>query len=193
MQGGLGGEPGNEAHGGYTYCGVAALALLGRLDALDVAAVAAAASQRQAWLEGGFSGRSNKLADGCYSFWQGALFPLLRHCRPVSVQAPSCATHMQKFAFRICSTPCVCCLPIALCTGATQLRRQVSGEPWTAAGTFWGRGANVYAGVGAAYEPSVPALPDALRTPPTLCERSAANTELSAECREHNRHVRLSH
>lgn len=90
-QGGLGGEPGNEAHGGYTYCGVAALALLGRLGALDVAAVAAAASQRQAWLEGGFSGRTNKLADGCYSFWQGALFPLLRACPPAAQRAPACA------------------------------------------------------------------------------------------------------
>mmetsp|Transcript_51191 Transcript_51191/g.164400 ORF Transcript_51191/g.164400 Transcript_51191/m.164400 type:complete len:164 (-) Transcript_51191:98-589(-) len=28
-------------------------------------------------LEGGFSGRTNKLVDSCYSFWQGAVFPLL--------------------------------------------------------------------------------------------------------------------
>merc|ERR1719499_1897151 len=27
--------------------------------------------------EGGFQGRTNKLVDGCYSFWQGGLFPLL--------------------------------------------------------------------------------------------------------------------
>merc|ERR1712059_183171 len=25
----------------------------------------------------GFQGRTNKLVDGCYSFWQGGLFPLL--------------------------------------------------------------------------------------------------------------------
>jgi protein farnesyltransferase subunit beta len=30
-------------------------------------------------LSGGFQGRTNKLVDGCYSFWQGALFPLLHH------------------------------------------------------------------------------------------------------------------
>ena len=30
-EGGMGGEPGNEAHGGYTFCGVAALALLGQV------------------------------------------------------------------------------------------------------------------------------------------------------------------
>ena len=28
-------------------------------------------------LEGGFQGRTNKLVDGCYSFWQGGIFPLL--------------------------------------------------------------------------------------------------------------------
>jgi protein farnesyltransferase subunit beta len=28
-------------------------------------------------MEGGFQGRPNKLVDGCYSFWVGALFPLL--------------------------------------------------------------------------------------------------------------------
>lgn len=27
--------------------------------------------------EGGFQGRTNKLVDGCYSFWQGAAFPLI--------------------------------------------------------------------------------------------------------------------
>jgi protein farnesyltransferase subunit beta len=29
-------------------------------------------------MEGGFNGRTNKLVDGCYSFWQGGLFPLLQ-------------------------------------------------------------------------------------------------------------------
>ncbi|KAJ8975522.1 hypothetical protein NQ317_010637 [Molorchus minor] len=32
---------------------------------------------RQMRLEGGFQGRTNKLVDGCYSFWQGGAFPLL--------------------------------------------------------------------------------------------------------------------
>lgn len=27
--------------------------------------------------EGGFNGRTNKVVDSCYSFWQGALFNLL--------------------------------------------------------------------------------------------------------------------
>jgi protein farnesyltransferase subunit beta len=34
--------------------------------------------QRQGWSEGGFNGRTNKLVDGCYSFWQGGVFPLLQ-------------------------------------------------------------------------------------------------------------------
>ena len=28
-------------------------------------------------LEGGFQGRTNKLVDGCYSFWGAGNFPLL--------------------------------------------------------------------------------------------------------------------
>ena len=38
-EGGLGGEPGNEAHGGYAYCGCAAAALGGCLDCLDLPAL----------------------------------------------------------------------------------------------------------------------------------------------------------
>ena len=33
-------------------------------------------------MEGGFRGRTNKLVDGCYSFWQGGLFPLLHSLQP---------------------------------------------------------------------------------------------------------------
>ncbi len=35
-------------------------------------------SSRQMRVEGGFQGRSNKLVDGCYSFWQGAAFTIVR-------------------------------------------------------------------------------------------------------------------
>jgi protein farnesyltransferase subunit beta len=34
-------------------------------------------THRQGAVEGGFMGRTNKLVDGCYSFWQGGSFPLL--------------------------------------------------------------------------------------------------------------------
>ena len=35
-EGGIGAEPGAEAHGGYTFCGLAALMLIDRADALDL-------------------------------------------------------------------------------------------------------------------------------------------------------------
>lgn len=34
-------------------------------------------TSRQMRFEGGFQGRCNKLVDGCYSFWQAGLLPLL--------------------------------------------------------------------------------------------------------------------
>lgn len=33
---------------------------------------------RQMSFEGGFQGRTNKLFDGCYSFWVGGIFPLIQ-------------------------------------------------------------------------------------------------------------------
>lgn len=37
-------------------------------------------SSRQYAPEGGFSGRTNKLVDGCYSHWVGSCFPLIEAC-----------------------------------------------------------------------------------------------------------------
>lgn len=76
-EGGIGGEPGNEAHGGYTFCALAALMILGESQKLNLPNLLHWAASRQMSLEGGFQGRTNKLVDGCYSFWVGALFPLL--------------------------------------------------------------------------------------------------------------------
>lgn len=77
-EGGIGAEPGNEAHGGYTYCGLAALAILGRTDAVDLGALLRWATQRQMSVEGGFQGRTNKLVDSCYSWWVGGVMELLQ-------------------------------------------------------------------------------------------------------------------
>ena len=76
-EGGIGATPGEEAHGGYTFCGLAGLVLLGAVDRLRVPQLAHWLAQRQMGAEGGFQGRTNKLVDGCYSFWQGGSFPLL--------------------------------------------------------------------------------------------------------------------
>ncbi|GAV46751.1 hypothetical protein ZYGR_0A03460 [Zygosaccharomyces rouxii] len=69
-EGGFGGVPHeDEAHGGYTFCAVASLAILGALDTINVEKLADWCSQRQYNDEKGLSGRSNKLVDVCYSFW----------------------------------------------------------------------------------------------------------------------------
>ncbi|KAJ2615491.1 CAAX farnesyltransferase (FTase) subunit beta [Coemansia sp. RSA 1365] len=77
-EGGIGPYPGVEAHGGYTMCGLAALEILGKTDILNLGRLARWMSSRQLAFEGGFSGRTNKLVDGCYSYWVGGAFALLQ-------------------------------------------------------------------------------------------------------------------
>lgn len=79
FDGGFGGEEGNEAHGGNTYCGTAALVALGELGSVDTERLFDWAVMRQMAYEGGFQGRTNKLVDSCYSFWVGACFPLFAY------------------------------------------------------------------------------------------------------------------
>src|ERR1700712_4717476 len=47
---------------------------------LDVPRLVSWLSARQYSPEGGFSGRTNKLVDGCYSHWVGGCWPLLEAC-----------------------------------------------------------------------------------------------------------------
>ncbi|GMN42497.1 hypothetical protein TIFTF001_011702 [Ficus carica] len=77
FEGGIAGEPGSEAHGGYTFCGLAAMILINEVDRLDLTRLIDWLVFRQG-REGGFQGRTNKLVDGCYSFWQGGDFALFR-------------------------------------------------------------------------------------------------------------------
>eukprot|EP00727_Mastigamoeba_balamuthi_P009844 m51a1_g5482 hypothetical protein (395) ;mRNA; f:311850-313386 len=77
FEGGFGGCPGNEAHGGYAFCALAALAILGRTSAIDLKSFTRWLVGRQMTYEGGFQGRAGKLVDACYSFWQGASFAIL--------------------------------------------------------------------------------------------------------------------
>ncbi|KAK2707082.1 hypothetical protein QYM36_014944 [Artemia franciscana] len=76
-EGGFAGYPGLEAHGGYTFCGYAGLALLAKEYLCDADKVLRWIALKQMGLEGGFQGRTNKLVDSCYSFWVGGVFPLL--------------------------------------------------------------------------------------------------------------------
>jgi len=78
-EGGIGQGPGLEAHGGSTYCAVAALVLMGRLEDLGPARLDNLTRWcifRQAQ-GSGFMGRPHKPEDTCYSFWVGATLSLL--------------------------------------------------------------------------------------------------------------------
>jgi len=79
FEGGVGQGPGLEAHGGSTFCAVAALSLMGRLEDLGPASL----ESLTAWCVArqvpgsGYSGRPNKPEDTCYSFWVGATLAIL--------------------------------------------------------------------------------------------------------------------
>jgi len=67
--------PGQESHGGSTYCAIATLYLLGKLDQLPHKdKLIHWCINRQI---SGFQGRINKPADTCYSFWIGATLTML--------------------------------------------------------------------------------------------------------------------
>ncbi|KAA8548094.1 hypothetical protein F0562_004645 [Nyssa sinensis] len=76
-EGGIAGEPGCEAHGGYTFCGLATMILINEVNRLDLASLIDWVVFRQG-VECGFQGRINKLVDGCYSFWQGGVLALIQ-------------------------------------------------------------------------------------------------------------------
>ncbi|CAO3631998.1 unnamed protein product [Cunninghamella blakesleeana] len=77
FEGGIGPYPGKEAHNGYTFCGLAAIEILGEMHKLNMDKFMKWCTERQMRLEGGFQGRNNKLVDGCYSFWGAGDFPLI--------------------------------------------------------------------------------------------------------------------
>lgn len=88
-EGGFGSVPGSEAHGGYTFCCVASLCLLNQLYRADLSALLRWLTSKQLSEEGGFCGRSNKLVDSCYSYWQGAIFPLIHPILKKNILSPS--------------------------------------------------------------------------------------------------------
>ena len=85
FEGGIAGVPGGEAHGGYSFCGFASLCLLNKVDAIDLDTFVEWVVARQMRLEGGFQGRTNKLVDSCYSFWQGSIPALLERYAGISL------------------------------------------------------------------------------------------------------------
>jgi prenyltransferase beta subunit len=83
--------PGQEGHGGSTFCALAALALMGRLEEVLTTTTSSTGSSGISWKDelvhwcvhrqqdaaGGMQGRPNKLEDTCYSYWIGGSLRLL--------------------------------------------------------------------------------------------------------------------
>jgi hypothetical protein len=69
--------------------------LAGQTHLLDLPRLLSWLVSRQGAVEGGFQGRTNKLVDGCYSFWQGGTFLLLQRLMP-QLSAQGC----KKWRFR---------------------------------------------------------------------------------------------
>lgn len=109
----LANPPLGEAHGGYTFCAIASYSLLRPFDddksPCHVSATLSTSTPRTSGLNlasllrwtasvqgtpiegGGFRGRTNKLVDGCYSWWGGGLFALIS-----SLMDEEKATNAQK-------------------------------------------------------------------------------------------------
>jgi geranylgeranyl transferase type-1 subunit beta len=68
---------GNEAHGGSTYTAIASLVLMDRLACLGPERRANLIRWCMMRQNQGYSGRTNKVNDSCYSFWIGATLHLL--------------------------------------------------------------------------------------------------------------------
>ncbi|XP_059031815.1 geranylgeranyl transferase type-1 subunit beta isoform X1 [Mustela lutreola] len=76
---GLAQGAGLESHGGSTFCGIASLCLMGKLEEVfsekELNRIKRWCIMRQ---QNGYHGRPNKPVDTCYSFWVGATLKLLK-------------------------------------------------------------------------------------------------------------------
>ncbi|KAI3335586.1 terpenoid cyclases/protein prenyltransferase alpha-alpha toroid [Ustulina deusta] len=96
FEGGISATPDAEAHGAYAFCALGCLAIL---DAphrifpryLDMPRLISWLSSRQYAPEGGLSGRTNKLVDGCYSHWVGGCWPLIE----AAIHGPTVVTSIE--------------------------------------------------------------------------------------------------
>lgn len=96
FDGGIGQGPGMESHGGSTFCAIASLHMMNRLDAVNCKRVIKWCCERQ---QMGFQGRINKDDDTCYSFWIGATLDVLGvyHLVNQETNAAFLATTASKF------------------------------------------------------------------------------------------------
>lgn len=77
-EGGFANVPLGEAHGGYAFCSVASLCFANRdaFASVNVHSLVRWLSARQGSIPG-FTGRTNKLVDACYSHWAGGCWALI--------------------------------------------------------------------------------------------------------------------
>lgn len=68
FDGGFGSVPGAESHSGQIFCCVGALAILNKLDLVNINTLGWWLAERQL-PNGGLNGRPEKLEDVCYSWW----------------------------------------------------------------------------------------------------------------------------
>ena len=75
--GGFSPLPGRESHGGYVHCGIGILYMLNCLNEINLYSTIRWLSSRQMEYSGGLQGRTNKLVDSCYSWWQGSSMKII--------------------------------------------------------------------------------------------------------------------
>ncbi|GAB1520611.1 geranylgeranyl transferase type-1 subunit beta [Rhizoctonia solani] len=100
-EGGYGQSPGEEAHGGTTYCALASLYLCPLVDGTGLDCKSKKTTIR--WLSHhqttGFCGRTGKTPDSCYSFWCGASLKILEASDCVDVEANAQFISQCQFQF----------------------------------------------------------------------------------------------
>ncbi|KAL7817677.1 prenyltransferase [Trichoderma aethiopicum] len=93
-EGGVSAKHGVEAHGAYAFCALGCLSIIDSPHRsvrkyMDMPRLISWLSSRQYAPEGGFSGRTNKLVDGCYSHWVGGCWPLIEASLSGPTASPS--------------------------------------------------------------------------------------------------------
>lgn len=110
-EGGIAGAPGNEAHGAYAFCALACLGIIKgprkSLQSLHLPSLMSWLSSRQYAPEGGYSGRTNKLVDGCYSHWVGGCWPLIHSVLEDTGDAVTCYSRdgLARYILSCCQGP----------------------------------------------------------------------------------------
>jgi len=75
--GGFSPQPNCESHGGFSHCAIGVLFILNALHRININAHIRWLTSRQMEYSGGFQGRTNKLSDSCYTWWEGSAMRII--------------------------------------------------------------------------------------------------------------------